>query len=160
MADTKYKPRYADGYEWRNHRGQWFVQRSSHPHARGDGFVARSHIVIELLMEDEMGLPPGCSHEDYALGRKGLLDPKERVYHLDLNPDNDDPENLLLFPNQRALVHYISDQRKIANKEQDRETMRQIVDKARALKEARWAAAHKGAQAAAAARLERQRKGQ
>jgi hypothetical protein len=157
MARNQYRPRYADGHEWRNERGQWFVQRSAHPHGRADGMVARAKLVIEALMEAMDGLPEGFSKDDYAVGRTGFLDPKERVWHRDGDPANDDPENLMLFPTQADLVRHISAIKHAAVLQQDRETMDRYQERIRVLKEQRMAAAHKGAAAAAQARIDRKK---
>lgn len=77
------------GSEWRNGRGQVFVFLPDHPHSRKDGFYPRAKVVME---EKE--------------GR--LLDPQERVLHLNEQPDDDRPSNLKLFPSQHALAQYRS----------------------------------------------------
>lgn len=87
---SKRKPKvYSEGYEWKNVRGQVFVYLPDHPQARKDGFVPRSHLVMSALMGRPVTHP-------------------ERVWHKDEDPSNDDPENLVLFADQKALAQHRS----------------------------------------------------
>lgn len=109
-------------YEWKNARGQWFVQTKTHPLARKDGFVARSKLVMEAMLA--AGLERGQSHEDYALNDEPRhLRREERVLHVDGDPGNDDPENLKLFKNQGDLMKVLSDAYATARAEQDALTL-------------------------------------
>lgn len=81
LANRSYKT------EWTNHRGQVFVFLPDHPYSRKDGFYPRAKLAMEL-----------------HLGR--FLDPEEKVYHVDETADNDDPENLIVFPNMHALQQH------------------------------------------------------
>lgn len=108
-------------HEWRSSRGQIYVQRPNHPNARKDGYVARSKLVMEELE-----------------GR--FLLPEERVLHIDLNPENDDPDNLLLFDNQQALVHYLVQKKREAAGESERLTLAHYSDRAKAVRQRRQAA--------------------
>lgn len=82
--------RYRVGYEWKNHRGQVYVMMPDDPNCtRQDGFVPRAKLVMSA-----------------KVGR--TLRPEERVLHVDGNVENDDPDNLMLFENQKALQQYRS----------------------------------------------------
>lgn len=79
--------RHSEGLEWKNSRGQVYVQAPDHPNARKDGFVARARLVTEQ-----------------RIGRYLLK--SERVYHVDEQLDNDDPDNLMLFESQSDLARF------------------------------------------------------
>jgi hypothetical protein len=113
---------YREDYEWKNHRGQVFVQKPKHPRRRKDGFVPRSVLVMEEMLK--AGLEPGQSDADYAMGiePRNLL-PEERVLHLDGVPGNDEPGNLMLFPSQKALAQWRSARFAEAAKESNRKTV-------------------------------------
>jgi hypothetical protein len=135
-------PRYSEGYEWMTDRGQVYVMQSTHPFSRKDGFVARSKLVMETMLST--GLQPNDSYEDYAIkDEPRLLRPEERVYHLDGNVSNDDPENLMLFPNQKALAQYRSMLHREARELQDRQTLEDFNRIARDMNLRRKAAANK-----------------
>lgn len=78
------------GAEWRNGRGQVFVFLPDHPRSRRDGFYPRSKLVME-----------------HQVGR--LLDAEERVYHVDEDAGNDDPDNLMLFATAHDMATHRSD---------------------------------------------------
>jgi hypothetical protein len=164
--------RYSVGYEWKNHRGQFFVMQPDHPACRKDGFVSRAKLVIEALLDG--GIDEGQSWpNDYAMTaesrRKFLVEAgtpdedikdeyltaSERVFHINGNPADDSPENLMLFPTQGALAQYRSEQYHIKRKERDKETLDNFTRQARELRERRRAAAKKGAEAARVARERR-----
>jgi hypothetical protein len=44
------------------------------------------------------------------------LSPEERVLHRDGVVDNDDPSNLLVFPNPRAMAAWLSEERRAAKR--------------------------------------------
>lgn len=134
--------RYSDGYEWQNHRGQWYVQRRNHPLARADGFVARSKLVMEAMLAE--GLVEGESYEDYMLGQPARhLLPEERVWHRDGDVSNDDPENLMLFPSQGALAQHRSAIHKVQKAIDEKNTLENFTRMARENRERRQQAARK-----------------
>jgi len=61
-------------------RGYVFVHRPDHPHAKANGYVPEHRLVAERV-----------------LGR--YLLPGEVVHHEDEDPSNNDPSNLVLYPN-------------------------------------------------------------
>lgn len=77
--------RYAAGTTWTNGRGQVYVSVPDHPRARRDGLVARSRLVAEEMLGRHLGAA-------------------ERVWHVDGDVSNDEPENLKVFPSQAALA--------------------------------------------------------
>jgi hypothetical protein len=85
VSSGKQKPRLSPGTHWTNHRGQVFVSIPTHPMARADGLYPRARLAMEA-----------------KIGR--ILRVAERVYHVDNDPANDDPNNLWLFPDQRELA--------------------------------------------------------
>lgn len=84
-------------------RGQIMVSAPDHPNARKDGFVLHCRLVAEQ-----------------KLGRQ--LKPQERVLHWpDEDPTNDDPDNLMVFPNQAELgkfraAHYQAGKKAYGNR--------------------------------------------
>ena len=59
----------------------------NHPRMDAIGYVSRAHLVMEA-----------------ELGR--YLASEEVVHHLDFNPANDDPQNLILFPSEAEHQRY------------------------------------------------------
>lgn len=103
--------KYRVGSEQKSQRGQIYVFLPDHPMSRSDGFVARSKLVMAEM-----------------IGRE--LTPEERVYHENETVDDDDPENLRLFPNQAALASYRSDKRRKEKLGEDQEQWKNYVEKA------------------------------
>jgi len=163
--------RYSVGYEWKNHRGQFFVMTPDHPNCRKDGFVSRAKLVMEILLDG--GIAEDQSYPDnYAMDletRRDLLTElypeipresitnefllnQERVYHINGKPADDSPENLMLFPSQGALARWRSEQYHKKIKQEDQETLSNFARQSRELRERRHAAAVKGGLASKANR--------
>lgn len=119
-------PSYSYGYERTNGRGQVFVFLPDHPLARADGFYPRSRFIMEEQLNAQKVLPwngktspagkgPLAFVEEDLLpaDKTTRLGPRliantERIYHLDNDPNNDDPFNLLLFPNHKEMMQFRS----------------------------------------------------
>jgi hypothetical protein len=97
----------------------WYVYRPDHPNATKNKCVAEHRLVMET-----------------TLGR--YLDRREVVHHVDGNPSNNHPDNLMLFAsNADHLEHELSGRVPnwtAAGKERIREGVRQRTIRQRALK--------------------------
>ena len=111
------KGRYRIGYEWRNQRGQVYIYMPDSIMRRTDGFVARSRLVMASMID------------------RPLTD-IERVYHKDEVMDNDDPDNLQLFPSQAALIQNRSTIYRAKHQIQIKEETAQFLEKANRHREA------------------------
>lgn len=79
--------RYGNGHTF--HNGYEYIFRPHHKYAQYRGYVKLARYLKEL-----------------DLGR--YLDPKEVVHHADLNKLNNEPDNLILFPDNKthlAIAH-------------------------------------------------------
>lgn len=89
-----------DSAQWRGGRkqnagGYWMVYSPEHPRGRKDGWILEHRLEMEK-----------------KIGR--LLAPKEEVHHLDGNPQNNHPDNLILFRTS-------SEHQRLAHAEKSRE---------------------------------------
>jgi hypothetical protein len=88
-------PRDLDGHpNWKGGRYQlgryWYVRADAHPLATKAGYVAEHRLVMES-----------------KIGR--YLTQKEVVHHIDGNPENNHPDNLMVFQtNQQHLRHELT----------------------------------------------------
>jgi len=85
------------GGETIDQEGRVLVRKPSHPHVRKNGYVFRSHIVMEKI-----------------LGR--YLKPEEVVHHKNKILDDDRPENLELFISKSEHISFHFQQRRNKNK--------------------------------------------
>lgn len=85
-------PRSGSGHpDWKGGRvlvgGYWYIYTPDHPHATKTHRVAEHRLVMEQV-----------------LGRH--LAPSEVVHHIDRNPQNNAPENLMVFANNAAHLRH------------------------------------------------------
>lgn len=79
-----------NGGKYLNNKGKfkrWYILNPNHPFVNKNRYILRSRLVMEEI-----------------IGR--YLKPEEVIHHIDGDTTNDDPKNLMLFPNQQSHLRY------------------------------------------------------
>jgi hypothetical protein len=152
MSDEGRKLRYAYGVEWKNNRGVVHVQVPDHPNARADGFYVRARVIMEeqmvagnVMAVDWLSVNEN-SHGPIAVStpfdgdapsslRARFLEKTERVYHIDGDTSNDDPSNLALFANAKALAQFRSRQYHGSKNQDYRDRIKGLTEAQKELRE-------------------------
>lgn len=89
MSEARKGPKHSQwkGGQYKSSEGRIMVVASEHPFTHKNGYILRSHLVLEKI-----------------LGR--YLKREEIVHHINEIVDDDSPDNLQLFPNQDAHTKF------------------------------------------------------
>ena len=68
-------------------QGRWYIRVNDHPYKHQNGYILRSHYVVEQVI-------------------KRYLEPGEHIHHINFKKDDDRPENLYIFPSESEHTRY------------------------------------------------------